>query len=896
MGEVYRARDTRLDRTVALKVLPDLSTDSAQRMRFEREAKAISALAHPHICTLFDIGEQDGRTFLVMEYLEGETLLERLRKGPMPLARTLEVAAQVAEALSAAHKQGIVHRDLKPGNVMLTKSGAKLLDFGLARLVAHGERPAVEGLTAAPTEPAPLTGRGTILGTLPYMAPEQLEGKPVDGRTDLWALGLLIYEMLTGRRAFEGSSPVSLMGAILEREPPLELLQPLAPPSLERLVKRCLAKSPDDRWDTAHDVADELRWIAGTGSVTESTRRQPRWKRTLGYAAGAIACVLLGGMVASLMSRRSVAPTSRVVRSLLDVQPAEELNGRGAYDVTGPTPGGSRTALAWRPDGAALVFVGRRSGIQQLYVRDLAGDEARALAGTEGARVPAVSSDGRWVAFWASGAIKRIAILGGPTSVLATGLAVPPDGMAWGPSGYLYYGGQAYRIWRVAPERAAEPVTTLAERETSHGLPHLLPGDKTLIYTVHRRVWTWGDEEVVAQDLVTGDRRVLLRDAVDARYVRSGHLVFMRRGTLMAIRFDVNRLTVQGEPAPVLDGVAQALTASSSLEITGAGQFAVATEGTLAYIAGSVPPHPKARLVTVDRAGRIRSLPAPELSYSQLNLAPGGRRLAVVTRDIREQALWIADISRWTLARLPGAAESGEWPRWTPDGERVAFARVNDGVEELVWQRADATAAAELLLRGAYQPSSWSPDGSHLATEQEGDIWIVTVTDAKPTLEPFTQTQDRERWPEFSPDGRWLAYGSNATGRDEIYVQPWPGPGPREQVSLEGGVSPAWNPNGRELFFSTSADAAGRSRMWAAEVETSPRLRIGTPRPLFDYSPAELKLNTTPVRAYAVSPQGDRFFAVQVQPAPPIPPVTHVRIVQGWLEEMKARVGGEVAR
>jgi eukaryotic-like serine/threonine-protein kinase len=323
MGEVYRARDTRLDRTVALKVLPaELSADSALRSRFEREAHAISALAHPHICTLFDIGEQDGRTFLVMEHLEGQTLLERLRKGPLPLAQALEIAIQIAQALAAAHKQGIVHRDLKPGNVMLTKTGAKLLDFGLARLVARGERPVIEGSTAAPTEPAPLTGHGTILGTLPYMAPEQLEGKPQDARTDLWALGLLIYEMLTGRRAFEGLSQVSLIGAILEREPePLGRLRPLTPPSLERLVNRGLAKSPDERWDTAHDVADELRWIADAGQAAAgSTGRRPRWMQMLGLAATAIAGLALG-VLADRRLRPTVAPASPVLRTLLDVQP-----------------------------------------------------------------------------------------------------------------------------------------------------------------------------------------------------------------------------------------------------------------------------------------------------------------------------------------------------------------------------------------------------------------------------------------------------------------------------------------------------------------------------------------------------------------------------------------------
>ena len=590
MGEVYRARDTRLDRTVALKVLPsEVSADGALRSRFEREARAISALAHPHICTLFDVGEQDGRTFLVMEHLEGQTLLERLRKGPLPLAQAVEIATQVAQALSAAHKQGIVHRDLKPGNVMLTKTGAKLLDFGLAGLTDHGERPAV-GLASTPTEAAPLTGQGTLLGTLPYMAPEQLEGKPADARTDLWALGLLIYEMLTGRRAFEGKSQVSLMGAILEREPePLGRLQPLTPPSLERLVKRCLAKSPDDRWDTAHDVADELRWIADAGSaVAEGTSRRPRWMRTLALTGPAIACILLG-VFADRWLRPSVAPASPVVRTLLDVQPAEELNSGGGGLLP---PGGSRTALAWTPDGRALVFVGRRGGVQQLYVRDLARDEAQPLAGTEGAQAPAVSTDGRSVAFWAGGAIKRIPIQGGPTSVLVPALAIPPQGMAWSRNGRLYYGRTEDRIWGVAPESAPEPVTTLQQTELTHGLPHVLPGEKALLFTVRRRENTWGDEEVVAQDLATGERKALLRDAVDARYVRGGHLVFMRQGVLMAATFDLDRVTVRGQPAPVLDGVGHALTAGRTDDITGAGQFAVSPSGPSRMWPGPCGPIP----------------------------------------------------------------------------------------------------------------------------------------------------------------------------------------------------------------------------------------------------------------------------------------------------------------
>ena len=347
----------------------------------------------------------------------------------------------------------------------------------------------------------------------------------------------------------------------------------------------------------------------------------------------------------------------------------------------------------------------------------------------------------------------------------------------------------------------------------------------------------------MAQDLATGERKVLLRDAVDARYVRSGHLVFMRQGVLMAAAFDLDRLTVRGEPAPVLDGVGHALTAGNGLDVTGAGQFAVATSGTLAYLAGPVRPYPNEPIVAVDRAGRVSPLAAPTQSY----LADTGPRPRRPTAgrghmSIREQALWIVDTSRGTLARLAGGGEAA-WPRWTPDGQRVAFSRLANGVRELVWQRADATAAAEPLARGAHIPSSWSPDGQHLATVLDGDIWIVTVSGPTPTLKRLSETADLEGWPEFSPDGRWLAYGSNTTGRNEIYIQPWPGRGPREQVSLEGGESPAWNPSGRELFFVSGRDPAGPWRMWAVDMETSPRLRIGTPRPLFDFFLTELGMH-----------------------------------------------------
>jgi Tol biopolymer transport system component len=902
MGEVYRARDTRLERTVALKILPPrLALDPALRARFQREARAISALEHPHICMLHDIGEQEGQAFLVMEHLSGETLAERLKKGPLALPQALEAGIQIADALAAAHKQGIVHRDLKPGNVMLTGTGVKLLDFGLASLRAQGEQRIVDNLTSTPTESVPLTGEGTILGTMPYMAPEQLEGRPVDARTDVWALGAILHEMVTGRRAFEGRSSASLVAAILEREPaPLSTEQPLAPPSLERIVKRCLAKSPDDRWDGAHDVADELRWIAQgglapAGTATGAGARRWRWGLVVGGLA-LVAGVVLGGLV----GRRLLAPAPPwpvVVRSLLDVGPAEEVNAGGYIATWLRTPGGSRTALAWTTDGRSLVFVGRQGGVQRLYVRALDGEEARVLEGTEGAQVPAVSPDGQWVAFWANGAIRRVPLAGGPVAVVVEGVRGTPTGIACGEDGRLFYGGADGTIWSAQPEHAATALTKKLDTEVAHVLPHLLPGGRALLYTVRHRIRTWGDEEVVAHVLATGARKVLLRDAADARYVASGHLVFLRRGTLFGVGFDLPRLEIDGTPVATTNAVTQALTSGHSGDMTGAGQFSVASTGSLAYIRGAVIPHRDFELVTADRSGRVTPLGAPTRGYAPTaGLSPDGRYLAVPIESLTETGLWLYDRERGTLSKLTPGGEILS-PRWTPDGQYVAFAWLNQGVHQLAWQRADGTAGPEVLARDPTYPSSWSPNGKLLALARgEGDISVASLENGKAAVEPLARTPEIELWPEFSPDGRWLACGSNASGRNEVYVQPYPRPGPRQQVSLEGGESPAWSPTGRELFFLSLPDSEGMRQMMAVDVRPGRTLSLGKPQRLFAFSEPPVRLRCEPSRCYAVAPDGQQFYTVRQAPTAPIPPVTHIQLVQNWTEELKARVPSGAGR
>jgi eukaryotic-like serine/threonine-protein kinase len=892
MGEVYKAKDTRLDRSVAIKVLPpEFSADPDRRARFEREAKTIAGLTHPHICTLYDVGEHDGSTFLVMEHLQGETLADRLAKGPLPLAQALTVATEIADALSAAHRQGVIHRDLKPGNVMLTKTGAKLLDFGLAKLTGHGEQAAAAGLASAPTQQRPLTSEGAIVGTLQYMAPEQVEGKPADARTDLWALGAILYEMLTGKRAFAGDSAASLIGNIMNAEPPAVAgLQPLTPPSVDRLVRRCLAKAPDDRWDSAHDVADELRWMQETSGVATVTGVRPRRRRALQATlvlAGILVAATAGAALLWLL--RPAAPVTSTVRSELPVSPADELNAGGVYPAGVHTPGGSQTAFTWTPDGRALVYVGRQGGVQQLYVRRLDTGEVRVLPNTKGAQVPAVSGDGQAVAFWAGGAIRQVPLGGGPVTVLVSSLVYPPWGLVWDAGGRVVFGGADGRIWHASPGASPEAVTTLGAAEISHGLPWLVPGAQTLVYTVRKREWTWGDEEIVAQSLTTGNRQVLLRDAADARYVPTGHLVFMRRGQLWAVPFAADRVELRGPPAAVLDGVAQALTAGNSSDVTGAAQFAMAPTGMLAWVPAPVVPYPDRALVTVDRRGQVSPLSAPTRSYgTALRVSPDGQRIAVTIRTLTGVGLWVFDVARGTLTPLTQDGEA-EWPVWSPDGRCLLFQWTKDGRPSLATQPADGSAPPRVLVPGGGLPSSFTPDGRQLMSTRGGDLFLATLDDGRATVEPNTQTPQTEQWPAFSPDGRWLTYGSNVSGRSEVYVRPYPGPGPAQLVSIEGGRDPAWHPNGRELSF-LGRDPAGKRWMMAVSVEPGLPPALGTPRRLFEFDQQELGFVCTPVRCYDVAPDGQRFYVTQTIPAPRSPPVTHINLVLNWFEELKAKV------
>jgi eukaryotic-like serine/threonine-protein kinase len=868
MGEVYRARDTRLDRTVAVKVLAEHLADTPEaRQRFEREARAVSALSHPHICTLHDVGSHDGTEFLVMEYLEGETLAARLQKGAMPLDAVLKIGVQVAGALDKAHRQGIVHRDLKPGNIMLTRAGAKLLDFGLAKSAVPPAT--VATLTAPATAATPVTQQGAIVGTFQYMSPEQVQGQEVDARSDIFSFGSVLHEMVTGRRAFPGKSQLSVASAILEKEPePIGTLQPLTPPTLERAVKRCLAKEPDDRWQTARDLELELRWIAEGGSqvtaAPAATSNLPGARsRIPGLAALLLGSAVLGSLAAWIL-KPSPAPAPRPVsRTVIALPPGQRIAGL------------DRPALALSPDGSELAYVAIQSGTQQVFLRAMESLEARPVAGTEGAVSPFFSPDGQWLGFFADQKLKKVAVSGG--AVLTLGDAADPEGASWSSQGTIAFAPSTVSALHQVPQGggAAQPLTRLGKGEATHRWPAFLPGGAAMLFGYGTTSGNWENQQVAVVSVGTGERRNLVQHGMCPAYAPSGHLVYVQRGSLMAMPFDPRRLAVTGAAVPVVDGVLQSST--------GAAQYSVSAAGTLAYVPGGVQ---AARLspVWVTRNGVEQSVAAPARGYSYPRLSPDGLRLAVCVAEPETQ-IWLYDFARETLARLTLEGELSGLPTWTADGKRIAFTSKADGPLNLFWQLADGGGAAERLATSENNdtPMSWSPDGQLLAFGEVNpttgfDIWVLRMSDRKAM--PFLVTPFNESTPRFSPDGRWLSYASDESGREEIYVQPYPGPGGKWPISAEGGREPVWNRNGRELFY-RSGDA-----MMVVDIATQPAFAAGKPRVLFRgaYEPTVFT-----VANYDVSPDGQRFLMLKRSEQAAAAP-TQINIVLNWLEELKRRV------
>ncbi len=877
MGEVYRARDTRLNRIVAIKVLPTHLADRSElRERFEREARTIASLNHPHICTLYDIGQQDGVDYLVMEYLEGETLAQRLHKGLPTLEQVLQYAIEISDALDKANRKGVTHRDLKPGNIMLTKTGTKLLDFGLAKLKQEAA-PANVQLSELRTASDPLTVKGTIVGTLQYMAPEQLEGKEVDARTDIFAFGAVIYEMATGKRAFEGKSQASLMVAILEREPPaMSSHQPMTPPALDRVVRRCLAKEPEKRWQAASDLCEELKWIAEPGSQIQlAPTAAVKGVRTLGRRELIIGVgtLLLIAATSLVTWNLKPSPPQPVTRTVINLPPGQQLAGM---------EGGPAVALS--PDGTHLAYVARQGDIQQLYLRAMDSPETRPIPGTEGAINPFFSPDGQWLGFFADGTLKKVPVSGG--AVLTLGDAGLPRGANWGSQAMIAFtpinSGALQQVSEAGG--APQPLTRLDKGEASQRWPEFLPGGKAVLFSAGSSNTNWVSAQIAVQSVGAGERRNLIPGATQPRYASPGHLVYAQGGNLMAVPFDPQRLTTAGAVVPMVEGVLQS-------SVSGAAQYSFSSTGSLVYVSGGIQ-SAQNRLVWVNRTGAEQPLATPMRTYQFPRLSPDGRRVAVGIAG-QESQTWLYDFSRETLTRLTFGGSMNQNPVWTPDGKRIAFQSNKEGPANVFWQLSDGSGGLERLNISEYtqSPISWSPDGQLLAfveiTPTTGyDIWVLRMGDPSPSsgqvrkAQPFLRTPFLESAPRFSPDGRWLAYVSDESGRREIYVQPYPGPGGKWQISTEGGTEPVWNPNGRELFYRSGA------KMMAVEITSQPSFSVGKPKVLFE-GPYEPTPATFPY--YDVSPDGQRFLMLKPSDSAQAAP-TQINVVLNWFEELKRRV------
>jgi Tol biopolymer transport system component len=829
MGEVYRARDTRLGRDVAIKVLPQhLSADPDLRARLEREARAISSLNHPHICVLHDVGHQDGVDFLVMEHLEGETLAARLERGPLATGPLLTTAIEIADALDKAHRSGLAHRDLKPGNIMVTKSGAKLMDFGLARATGMAGGPTGPALSQTPTMTQPLTAEGSIVGTFQYMAPEQLEGQEADTRTDLFAFGAVLYEMATGKKAFEGKSQASLISAIMSSEPPpISTVAPLTPPALERVVKQCLAKDPDNRWQSAADLKRELQWIRDAGSqagvaAPVAARRKSRERLAWMTALAVVVVAAAGVALAPRLLPRNQA--GRVVR--FSIAPPEDLSfSRGS---------GAPANSVISPNGRVLVFAPIDStGTTRLWVRPMESLGARELPGTEGAFYPFWSPDGRSIGFFADGKLKRVPVDGGRPQVLCD--ASDGRGGTWSRLGMILFSPSAQApLFRVpASGGDVAQVTTLdtTRKEIAHRWPRFLPDGRHFLYLSLPERGGQFDNFIGSLDGKPG--RLVARSDRAAVYAPPGYLLLVRNETLLAQKFDAARGASRGEPV----SLGELPDAGGNL---GEPNASVSDDGVL--VSQSVVPV-ETRLAWLDRTGKeVGTVPMTPGPYGSMSLpSPDGRRAVLLRSDPQTATdLWLVDLDRGTTTRFTSETGNEFAMAWSPDGSRLAFASNRSGPYNIYARPVTGSGQEEVLFQSSQLkkwPVAWSPDGRSIVfvggdPKSGDDLWILPLEgDRKPV--PYLATRFNESSGSISPDGRWLAYTSDETGRNEVYVQPFPEPGAKSQVSTggasaAGGSAAVWSRDGRELYFVTSDGKA-----MVSDIQTKPDFRASVPRLLF---------------------------------------------------------------
>lgn len=859
MGEVYKAKDTRLDRSVAIKILPTQIASSADlRQRFDREAKAISSLNHPNICTLHDVGHQDGIDFLVMEYLDGETLAARLTKGPLPPADQMTIAIQIADALDKAHRQGLVHRDLKPGNIMLTKGGAKLMDFGLAKLQQTGG--VVQGVSGI-TRSTPLTGEGTIIGTLQYMSPEQLEGKETDVRSDIFAFGLILYEMATGKRAFEGSSQASLIAAILKEQPrPVAEIQPLSPPMLDRVIKQCIEKDPDHRWQSAGDLKRALQWISEGGSqvgipIAVSTRRKLR-ERTLWAAVALLAGVTI--TIGYFQFAQTIVPPKVARFAML------------------PPPG--LAAMTWpkiSPDGTTIAFVGvDTAGQTGIFVRPLNSLEAHLLVKIQSDNSrPFWSPDSKQLAFFEAGQLKKVSIAGGLAQLICK--ANNGSDGSWGSDGIIVFDGSATDSIRQVPSSGgiASAATRIdrARHETSSTWPCFLPDGEHFLYLAF--IDSSAEHRVLKVGSVRTLESVELTKANSLAHFSNGHLLYILNNLLVAHRFDPDKLELIGEPVPLSSQVAA---------LGERGLFSASDDGVMIYQRGQSVGLQE--LIWIDRRGDSVSRIGEPGRYIDFAISPDGSRVAygLVADRSDEIDIWVRDLKRDVASRLTFGPSINVWPVWRPDGAKVVFTSNRTSGRFAAYQRnANGTGTDESVFNldsADVSVVDISRDGSKmiLATAKASeDLWIYDTGTGK--AEPLLTQPYNEQRGTFSPDGRFLAYQSDESGRPEIYIREMTPTGGKWQVSTTRGRCPRWRADGRELYFFTP-----EFDFMAVPISYDRGLEIGTPVKMFNRR--VLFSGQQTLTTYGPSADGRRFLLVTPTDAGG---GSEFIMVQNWPEELK---------
>ncbi len=830
MGEVYRARDTRLERDVALKVLPEeFFDDEEKRVRFGREAKLLGSLNHPGIATLYSFEEIPGsspsstRHLLAMELVDGETIASRLAKGPIPLEQLLPIGIQIADALDRAHRQGIVHRDLKPGNVMLTKSGVKLLDFGLAKTLAP--QAALTGLTSLPTMASPqhLTQQGTILGTFQYMAPEQLEGGESDARSDIFSFGAVLYEMATGKKAFDGKSQASLIGSILRDNPPAaSSIAPMTPPALDRVIGTCLSKDPDDRIQTAHDVKLQLQWIGEGGSqagVPAPVVQRRKSRERLAWAIAA-AALLAAGVLTGIVVRTGRKP-ERIVRSAIPPPDGTSF----WLEANGPGP------AVVSPDGRQVAFTAvDGAGKVNLYVRALDAAEAHAVSGAEGAQYPFWSPDGRSVAFFALGKLKTIETAGG--SALTLCAAPEGKGGAWSPAGVIVFApsptGPIFKVSEKGGEAVAITKLDVARGDDSHRHPRFLPDGKHFVFVARSQKAVHDGHPVLAASVDGGPEKVLVNSPGTAVYA-SGHLLYLREATLMARPFDAARLTFTGDAVPVADRILMPAVG------TAIGVFSASDNGVLVY--QTARGELTSRLQWLTRDGKPDGTLGDPAAYRTVTLSPDGKQAVTVVRDLAvgTHDLWILDVARGVRSRFTFDPADDISPVWSSDGRAIVFSSNRKGHYDLYRKSLDGSSEEEPLLVSAADKyaATWPPGGASLLyfeTAKDVGVDIRTLAlDGSGKSEPWQRTRFNEIPDPISPDGRWLPFSSEESGRWEVYVTSFPRAGRKWQISTEGGAYAYWSADGQEIIYH---DLGGMVRAVPVTVRGE-NLEVGLPVSLF---------------------------------------------------------------